>query len=161
MPTNAHDSHTAYHEAGHAVVAHVLGERIELVTLEAVEHPQGTKHGLTRNWVTGQRTEILEKKLQIRQAGRLATLKAFGTSNGGSYDLRACRQAFKDHGGSWPEAQVQTHMARSSACALIILELHWRAVEALANALISQRILSGDEAHSIIQTAIDTAQLAD
>ncbi len=45
-------------------------------------------------------------------------------------------------------------MDQGIAGALVILDLYWSAVEALAAALLAQRSLSGTEAHRIIREAL-------
>ena len=63
------DEEVAYHEAGHAVVAHALGGRIEDMTIGPIEYGEGVQRGLTRHWVEGTPFKKLEDELQTAQAG--------------------------------------------------------------------------------------------
>src|SRR6266849_5029917 len=64
------DEEVAYHEAGHAVVAHALGDRIEDITIESIEYGDGVQRGLTRHWREGTPLKKLEDELQTSQADR-------------------------------------------------------------------------------------------
>ena len=147
------DEEVAYHEAGHAVVAHALGDRIEDITIESIEYGDGVQRGLTRHWREGTPLKKLEDELQTAQAGWLATKIAFDSVIGRADDRRRIARAFEEYGAHWSDEERLALRRRGLAGALAILDFRWPAVKALAAALVEQRSLSGAEVHRIIEEA--------
>ena len=148
------DEEVAYHEAGHAVVAHVLGGRIEDMTLDSIEYEGGVQRGLTRYWLDGKPLEKFEKELQTAPAGWIATKIAFNSTFGRADDSRAVTRLLDEYGRGWTPELKREWRKRGLAGALAILDTRWHAVGALASALLERRTLSGAEAHRIIEEAL-------
>lgn len=136
---------TAYHEAGHAVVAHFVGAPV--MSLSIV--PTGIEEGrlfMGKGQLDG------DKQLAIGYAGREAELLATGThSDGCEMDLLtiqlACNVWFVD------ERDRDEAMESAQEDARNILQKHWPAVEALAQALLAQKRIIGTDVQTIINQA--------
>jgi hypothetical protein len=148
------DEEVAYHEAGHAVVAHFLGGHIKDMTLDAIEYEGGVQRGLTRYWLDGKPLERFEKELQTAPAGWIATKIAFNSTFGRADDSRAVTRLLNEYGHGWTPELRREWRKRGLAGALAILDVRWPAVGTLASALLERRTLSGPEIHRIIDEAL-------
>ena len=164
--------HSAYHEAGHALVGHVIGRCIEEVSIacrgdgyggycrfnafieDANNHPE---------WRDDRGNPEL---ITIYYAGMLAT--AYACAPYVTYDEEESRVEYLR--GSERDALVQIHRLLTQietneqqrktitdACwmrAQQILSEHWPAVDALATALLKREWLGGSAAHRLIWQTI-------
>ena len=159
----------AYHEAGHAVVGHIIGRCVGEVSIiadaergyrgyclfnEFAESMQGLPQ-----WRKGQPNP---ERITIMYAGTVA-MSLICERRGWKYE----RWRRVDHGDFdniylWSIEMFgnddEQALAVQKSCkeqAREILTGYWSAVEALSSALLVQRMLSGHEAHRIMQQTID------
>jgi hypothetical protein len=159
----------AYHEAGHAVVGHVIGRLIALISIKQAVSYQGfcrfdayaesTHH--QEQWQKGSHNPEL---LTILYAGTVA-VSLLCEQRGWDYEvLRSSdlqdRAEIEQLSKEMFEDKVERTMAldtcRKQACDL--LTTHWDAVKALAGELLALRWLTGAEAHTIIGEALGEEQ---
>ena len=159
----------AYHEAGHAVVGHVIGRLIAFVSIKQAKSYRGccrfdsfaesTHHH--DQWQKGHQNPEL---LTILYAGTVAVsllceqrgwdFEVLGTSN------LQDRAEIEQLSGEMFEDDAQRTIALD-ACrkqASDLLTTHWEAVKALAGELLALQWLTGAEAHSIIVEALGEKQ---
>lgn len=149
----------AYHEAGHAVVAFVLGRRILRVTTV----PEGPDLGSCEDDAEelppaalpldecGDR--LVRIAIKVWMAGELADELFTGQAPpiASSTDRTFAGQRLVYMARAHGEAKAWCEQMRQATTALLME--HGAAVEALAQALIVHREVSGDEAMNIIQAA--------
>jgi hypothetical protein len=156
----------AFHEAGHAVVGHIIGRCIAEVSIVR-EKQQGycvfnafaeDTHGFPQ-WHDGSKNP---ECTTILYAGTVA-MAILCEQRGWQYERwRGSDRADFDLIALWSlerfaENEEQAH-AMQQACrkqAERILRQHWQAVAVLASALLAQETVIGNEAHRIIQHVID------
>jgi ATP-dependent Zn protease len=157
----------AYHEAGHAVVAHILGRLIAEVSILA-------------DWQSGYKgyckfdalTESTHGKFQWQKHSRnpeLITIKYAGTiamsiicrKRGWNYERwRGCDRADFDYIYLWSLEAFDSDEQRlrvQKACreqAREIIERYWYVVDELAASLLEKGVLSGREVYQIIRQAM-------
>lgn len=133
---------TAYHEAGHAVVALALGRPVHRVSvrpnadrLGQCEFRKG-RHQPTDDW--------LEDEILISLAGMAAEARATGVyeRGGAARDLRFARQLMLQRAS---ERSLDRYERRMLAKVENLLgdDGHWRAVEAIAAELAARETISG------------------
>lgn len=121
----------AFHEAGHAAMAFILGDHVDVVTIM----PDGSSKGHT---VT--RPDTAMTKLLIAASGRVAEEIAFGQSSKGRDGDH--EKVFVAQGLiPWDEIR---------GVARWLLSLHWYCVEDLAEALVAKKTLTGAEAKALL-----------
>lgn len=125
------DDQTRYHEAGHAVMALALGDRLDLVSVVPGSGTRGHVDALPDTAFTS---------IMIAAAGKLAAEMKFGFS-GVMVDGDASRSAPLLGGVEYEEYRSHARW---------ILSIHWHAVEALADALHGRRRLTGAEAKAVV-----------
>jgi hypothetical protein len=159
----------AYHEAGHAVVGHVIGRLIALVSVRHAASYRGccrfeayaesTHHH--DQWQKGRQNPEL---LTILYAGTVA-VSLLGEQRGWDYEVlrlgslqdeaeieQLSREMFEDT----PQRAIALDACREQASYL--LTTHWNAVKALVGELLALQWLTGAEAHSIIREALGEEQ---
>lgn len=151
---------TAYHEAGHAVAACVLGVAIAIVALGPERHaeedsvsgyirfgPRPNDLALTPE--DPPTLELIEQHVIIDHAGWPAQERATGVKAGIGriYDETRSHEVLSRLIPD--ETERRAFLARAEARALQIVTEHWPAVEAVAKALLLQRRLSGDQVQAI------------
>jgi len=124
------EKRVAIHEAGHTVMAAILGDPVDVVTIV----PNGSTKGHT---VT--RPDTAMTKLLIAASGRIAEEIEFGHSrNGRDGDHE---KVFVAQGLiPWDEIRGVSRW---------LLSLHWHCVEALSDELIAKKTLSGKEVRAL------------
>ena len=156
----------AYHEAGHAVVWHVVGGLVEGVSIASSQAgykgycrfgfllPQGEDHPSPDKWL--QRGRIDPRTVTAYYAGMLA-MAYYCASYGGEDDyLEGSERDDLEKIHSLLlhlSSEAQERSTIQDACwkeAQQILSDYWSAVQALTAGLLKQRTLDGRDAHSII-----------
>ena len=161
----------AYHEAGHAVVGHIIGRCIEEVSILS-DRKEGYK-GYCRfsswiesandqnQWLDGNHNPEL---LTIFYAGMLAT--AFFCAVNDCYDDYPLRSEQADlekvnqllsHISADKKQRSLVKDARWQQSQALLSD-NWEAVDALANELLYQGSITGGEAHMIIRRALGETQ---
>lgn len=160
---------TAHHEAGHAVVAVVLGITIKQVSIAPNEeslgnciHPDVCQFGyrgaysrrrIARDCIIVSYAGVEAEKIFDSKAEEWCSLEdegnAFNLSREFSVLPRGCRCV-------GDEAHLE-FLAKLQSEARRLVRKHWPAVEALADALIQKQRVSGEEASRIIEDAISAS----
>ncbi len=158
---------TAYHEAGHTVVAHALGKRIERVSIKPMQegHDEGySQHDWPRiGGVEDIRTFTLDlphihENLAERFAGREAEILKCEKDGWSTRriplgdDIRIARGLATN----FPEEERQAALENAHARARNILIERWQAVEKLVTELLKHKTISGDYAEAVINQALNT-----
>ncbi len=163
-----HQTRYAFHEAGHAVVGHVLGRCLSEISILA-NREEGYKgycafdefaerwQGLLQWSAESQNPE----RITIRYAGTVA-MRLICQQRGWQYERwRRCDMEDFYYIYLWSlemAADEEERRAIQQDClkrAQAILEEHWSAVESLAAALLAQGRVRGLDAHRLIQQTID------
>jgi ATP-dependent Zn protease len=141
---------TAYHEAGHAVVA-LLWEHPTMATIV----PSGDALGSTRHrsWgarfrpdlaMTPGRAARLQARITTLLAGDIAERRATGSrSDGGAFDRQAAVDLAAYLNGS--DRQIELYLAWRAECARQAVETYWPQIDRLAEALLDHKTLRGDD----------------
>jgi ATP-dependent Zn protease len=158
LPTKA----TAYHEAGHAVVAHVLGQRIKRITVvpNKSQNYVGCVFFAKQPSVKGIDRDPSSKITRAAQERIMVSLAGLCAQN--LFNPRTCRSFHGDK--DFKEVMLYVgHLVRENEAKPFLnwmevrtdnlLRDNWKAVEVLAEELIRCREISRKEAHQIIQDA--------
>lgn len=150
---------TAYHEAGHAVVAIALGRSFRKVTIVPDEDSLG--HVLHRPFPKGFRPDIdvdLRSERRIRQsvlcslAGMAAERRGCGRATGYSEDLSRADDMMSYLSARPSVEQLWYRLLQAQTEAT--LEQWWPGVEALCAALLARRTIPGPRARAIVLDAV-------
>ncbi len=136
---------TAYHEAGHAVVAHFVGAAVMSLSIVPTDFEEG-RLSMKGGVLDG------DKQLAIGYAGREAEILATGTcGDGWAVDnlvmQHLCSSWFVDERDRDEAIEFAQEDARN------ILRRYWSAVEALAQALLEHKLVIGADVRAIILRA--------
>src|SRR3954469_24811357 len=136
------DEATAYHEAGHAVVALALGRPVQRVSIRPDRELLGVCE--FRKGVFRPSEDWLEREILIALGGVAAEARYTGTYawDGADRDRRYVRGLAVQRAG---ERQAERLERRLLAKAEHLLDRpgHWRAVELIAAELLRRRAISG------------------
>jgi hypothetical protein len=169
MSDKKRDWRTAIHESGHFVVAWKMGARLHVVTIvPGQDYTAMVKHGpvITTNQYYGGvawENAVLRlcRQIKISLAGAYAVKRAFPNShwrNGADADLYTVGDML-DHiypARSLKDAnfKMQGHLLKLMVHETeIVLDRYWHAVEAIAEALLRHRTLSGKTGKQLILDA--------
>jgi len=150
-PTDSpHSATTAYHEAGHAVVALILGRPVVQVSVL----PDRENLGVCEFGKAPVRPseDWLEREMLISLGGVAAEAKFTGTYDWGAAgrDLRYVRQlAVRRAGESRAERLERRLLAKAEH--LLADDFHWRAVELIATELLRLGSISGRAARHFFE----------
>lgn len=96
----------AWHEAGHALAAHLLGGRVREVTLESER--EGTEGHVSVEWDRGSMQDEARRSAAVALAGPVAELVyRAATGDPGGQDLLEDAEALSTWRGDWDEARGQ------------------------------------------------------
>lgn len=149
---------TAYHEAGHAVVAHAQGLGFESVSIVEDEDSLGRCHvTLPEGFQPDERregsVEILEAHLAVCLAGALAQELFTGESvELAANDLSGALKLVGSLGAS--SEQMNARIEEAEQRARGILHRGWPAVEALAARLLEQEELDSERTAAVIREGL-------
>jgi len=153
MDSPSRDEATAYHEAGHAVVALALGRPVHRVSVR----PRRDRLGQCefRKGVFRPSDDWLEQEILISLAGLAAEARHTGhyARDGADRDLRYVRRLALQRA---TERQLERFERRMLAKVenLLADEGHWRAVEAIAAELLKHEEISGRAARHLYERFI-------
>lgn len=147
---------TAYHEAGHAVMAHLVGQIVTAVEIVGDEEHSGSVCSLRFG---GQPTS----GESLAEARTLETRILCLVAGGAAEDILTGERRPRESDGDLDEAarlalrlveewhQVVPMLDEARDGAVDVLRNHWEAVEALALRLLVHRRLSGEEVRRLIE----------
>jgi ATP-dependent Zn protease len=144
---------TAYHEAGHAVIALALGRPIQRVTILADREHAGTcAFGKA---VFRPSEDWLEREALIALAGLAAEARLTGVyeMDGAAKDRRYVAELARQRAGDARKAERLERRLLSKAEYLLSREDNWRAVERLAAELLRVGTISGRAARHLYEEA--------
>lgn len=144
---------TAYHEAGHAVIALVFNRPVQKVSILPDERRLG--HCELRRGVTRASQDRLEADILILLAGVVAEAIHSGTYNwvGAALDLQSVRRLAVMRSGQG-QADKLTRRLLAKTKHLLEQERNWNAVIQIAAELLEKKSISGRAArHYFEQTA--------
>ncbi len=148
----------AYHEAGHAYVATLLGGRVTLVSIEPEDDDGPRRSGETR--VTWSRKlsdrEVCERAIPVALGGPVAEM----LYTGDPYHPGCVAEWLQDWQMAWNQAATwlsdereRVHLLERITSELyrqLDSEPHWSAVAALADHLLAHETLEGPEVREIL-----------
>lgn len=143
-----HDPATCYHEAGHAVMALLMGRTIHKVTAVANQLRLGQvefKKGAAKN-----SDDWIEAEMMIALAGPLAEARFTGVFNepGARRDLRSVRKYSLDRVGERQAERYERRIISKTEYHLAESGI-WKAVEMIAQELLAKGQISGRAARHL------------
>jgi len=155
----------AYHEAGHAVTSHVLGERtFTLITIEPNDQCEGrVQYEPMPDWFQPEYDMTPRKEALIRAevvsffAGACAQGFIDGPSEAEESSYGDYTKAANLASYAVGEHELGAYLKGSAQEAERLVDLHRPAIDALAGALLTKRTLTGDEARAIIGSNLKLA----
>lgn len=154
---------TAYHEAGHAVIAHELRIRFKLVTVKPEadslghvlrSHPSNFRPDLSETLKTRDR---VERNLVVMLSGLAAERKLTGRHNwgGAGEDLRQSVDLASYLFSNAELCGKYLEFIKSFADDIVARRLNWLRIKALAAALLEQETLTESQAIAAMRDAIN------
>ena len=154
-PSNDHDRATAYHEAGHAVVALILGRPVQRVSIL----PDSQRLGVCEfgKGVVRPSEDWLEKEILISLGGIAAEARFTGNYgwDGAAHDFQYVHRLAVQRAGP---RRAGRHLRRLLAKVehLLADEGHWRAVELIVAELLCCGEISGRTARHLFERVSET-----
>jgi ATP-dependent Zn protease len=149
-----HDEATAYHEAGHAVLALALGRQIHAVNIL----PNGERLGVCafRKAAFRPSEDWIEREILIALGGIAAEARHTGVHawEGASRDWQYVRDLVVERAGERRAERLAGRLL-SKAEHLLAKGGHWRAVEQIAAALLKNGMISGRAARHLFEQCRD------
>lgn len=138
-----HDVLTAYHEAGHALMAMIVGREIHRVSIL----PNQTRLGACelKKGRSKPSKDILEDEILILLAGVASEGRLTGHYNwsGGSQDLRQAMQLIESRAGTEKQCERLKRRMLDKVEYLLDDETHWKIVQAISGQLLISKTISG------------------
>lgn len=157
MSGSEQDTHTAYHEAGHAVIALMLGRSVHEVSIL----PGGKRLGYCEMRKGGRAPkDALEADLLILLAGMAAEAKVSGQYGlgGASQDLQMAEKLALSRAGNARQAQRLLERTLDKVEHLMSDTATWSAIVLIAEELLKSRFLSGRAARHFHEQAMARAK---
>jgi hypothetical protein len=150
--TPAHDPATAYHEAGHAVVALCLGRPVHRVSVLPNHLRLGQCEFGKGRFKPSE--DALEREILISLAGLAAEARHTGTYelDAANHDLRYVRRLVLER-KSERAAPRYEERCLSKVEAMLADDATWRAVELIAAELLAHGVISGRAARHLFDRA--------
>jgi len=150
---------TAYHEAGHAVMATILGRKIKKVTVKPRQiQTGGIRLGVCELGAGRDRSskDALEDEALILLAGMVAEAKLTGhyCKLGASQDLRQASAILQARGGSESQTQRLLQRILNKAEHLLSGPVYVEAIEIVAKELVDRTVISGRTVRHIVSELI-------
>jgi ATP-dependent Zn protease len=142
---------TAYHEAGHAVMALALGRPVDRVSIRPSKEQLGVCH--FRKPVFRPSEDWVEREMLIALAGLAAEAKFTGTYawEEADRDRRYAAGLARERAGNAKQAERLERRLLAKAEHLLSQDGNWRAVERLAAELLRQGEISGRAARHLFE----------
>ncbi|MFO0807443.1 MAG: M50 family metallopeptidase [Gemmataceae bacterium] len=153
--TAPNDRATAYHEAGHAVAALVLGRSITKVSIR----PNRERLGICAfgKAITRPSKDWIEQEILISLAGMAAEARLTGVyaRDSAERDLRYVRDLAVQRSGHRQADRLERRLLAKTEY-LLADEGHWEAVERIATELLSRGEISGRAARHLFELSCRT-----
>lgn len=158
--------YVAYHEAGHAVAAAVLGQSIQRIGIARDPKNGGTTGQGYCDWLSTPgftADELLQTKLTVTSAALVATDMAKLKAEDQTTENLSGTAVLRDHLNEMCKVYGEFHpnydgfddmYLTAWKNAAILVSRHFPVVMALAKELIAKDEISGEEAHAIIQASL-------
>ena len=153
--------YAAYHEAGHAIVAHALGREIVEVSIVPRDRDRGrrvSRDALSwRAWTPDERWHhaIAVLVAGVMAAGRASTAEIpESVVVGGAHDLEQAVEIVRLKGEPAGSSRYERVMEIGCPIAHEVLEARWPVVEALAQELLQHPRIRGARVIEIIQAEL-------
>jgi hypothetical protein len=166
MKNSKRDAAHAYHEAGHVVVSWCLGVRVRRASIVPDEDSTGHVQNEREKPSTGIAVDRgdrwhpsrlrAEKWVMILQAGEVAQrwYNSCSVRRGHSQsDFKKCVDILRMYAPDEKKLVVEPHYLLLRNWTIYLIVQHWHLVEAVANALLDRRELSGTQVLDVIRTA--------
>ncbi len=158
MSSSSHSdqrSLTAYHEAGHAVIAIVVGRSVNKVSII----PGGNRLGACKMSKGRKKAsqDVLEAELLILLAGLAAEGRKSGRYNmgGAAQDLRDAEKLAFSRAGNSRQAEKILKRTLDKVHHLFDQSANWAATKSIAEALLESEAISGREADHLYRMAVE------
>lgn len=149
---------TAYHEAGHAVIAIVVGRSVNKVSII----PGGKRLGACKMDKGRKKAsqDALEADLLILLAGMAAECRKSGRYNmgGAAQDLVNAEKLALSRAGNSRQAEKILKRTLDKVHHLFDQSVNWAATESIAEALLKSEEISGREADHLHRIAVEQAK---
>lgn len=158
MDDSSHRRATAYHEAGHAVVALSLGRSIQRVSIVANEHRLG--HCEFKKGAAKKTDDLIEAEILILLGGLAAEAREtgeYGWLEAGQ-DLRDVRVLTHRRAGAAAKAERLERRLLDKVEHLLSQPGRWDAVERIAGELLKHEAISGRAARHLFDEACSAAE---
>ena len=144
---------TAYHEAGHAVMALLMGRSVQKVSIIPSQNRLGAV--TIQKGRSKQVQDKLEAEMLILLAGMAAEAKISGQYNlqGASQDLRLAEKLAMSRAGNTRQATKFIHKMLDKTQHLLSKKYTWAAVKAIAKELQMSEYISGRAAKHHLEIA--------
>ena len=138
---------TAFHEAGHAVVAIAVGRNVKQVSIIAGGNKLGVCK-MSKGRVKAS-NDVLEAELLILLAGMAAEARISGQYNvgGAAQDLRDAERLATMRAGNPRQTEKTMRRALDKVQNMISKPGNWTAIKTIAKALLESESISGREAN--------------
>ena len=143
---------TAYHEAGHVLVGHVLGREIAFVSIR--QHPGG--NGMTL-FVDRTDRAALRADATVRVAGPHAERRHRGEANpeGATHDLQGAvediAKSLRASGEAVTETAIYERLQSHINEAVRLVDEYWEVIESFVPMLLKEKQLEGHEATAFLE----------
>ena len=156
---------TAYHEAGHAVMAYILQQKFRFITIDPEKLDENTgglvklehsrKHLETIKFGGLHDRALIEKQIKVTLGGEVACGLFVGRKSWelSEDDAQACLSLADSQCGDAEESDAYLNWLLLSVRNELNLPYNWVRVRAVAEALMKEKTLSYRKAREIIQTA--------
>ena len=144
---------TAYHEAGHAVVAILMGRTVQKVSIIPSQNRLGAV--TIQKGRTKKTSDKLEAEMLILLAGMAAEARVTGTYNlqGASQDLRHVEKLALSRSPNSKQATKLIHKTLDKTNHLISNKANWQAIKTIAKELLEHESISGRAARHHLELA--------
>ena len=144
---------TAYHEAGHAVIALLMGRSVQKVSIIPSQNKLGAV--TMQKGRSKQVQDKLEAEMLILLAGMAAEGRKSGKYNlqGASQDLRMVEKLALSRAGNPKQATKLIHKTLDKTQHLLSNKATWAAVKSIANELLEHESISGRAARHHLELA--------
>ena len=159
LPPTAELIATAYHEAGHAVMAMILGRNIQKVTIKSGQiQTGGVRLGVCELGPGRSRSsqDLMEDEVMILLAGMVAESKFTGQycERGAAQDLRYVAAILRDRGGSESQQQRLQRRILDKTEHILSDPAHAQAIAYVAKELIERTTISGRSVRHIVSQSV-------